>query len=72
LESGDRTDAERLEEGWEHALERADQAVAAGRSSKSLDPSEAAVEVEHIRAHRKWLRSFRPSLRRLFPGRHEG
>jgi len=72
VESGDRTDADRLEEGWEHALESADEAVAAGRRSRALDPSDAAAEVEQIRAHRRWLRSFRPSLRRLFPGRREG
>jgi len=55
VESGDRTGADRLEEGWQHAL----------------DPSDAADQVEQIRAHRKWLRGFRPSLRRLFPGRRE-
>jgi hypothetical protein len=70
--SGDRTDADRLEEDWKHALDTADEAVAAGRRSKTLDPSDAAAEVEQIRAHRQWLRSFRPSLRRLFPGRREG
>jgi hypothetical protein len=70
--SGDRTDADRLEEDWQHALDSADEAVAAGRRSRTLDPSDAAAEAEQIRAHRKWLRGFRPSLRRLFPGRREG
>jgi len=71
VESGDRTDADRLEEGWQHALDSADEAVAAGRRSRTLDPSDAADQVEHIRAHRKWLRGFKPSLRRLFPRHRE-
>ena len=71
MESGDRTDADRLEEDWQRALDSADEAVAAGRRSRTLDPSDAADHVEHIRAHRKWLRSFRPSLRGLFPSRRE-
>jgi hypothetical protein len=71
VESGDRTDADRLEEEWEHALDKADEAVAAGRRSRTIDPSDAAAEGEHIRDHRRWLRDFRPSLRRLFPRRRE-
>jgi hypothetical protein len=72
VESGDRTDADRLEEDWEHALDAADEAVRAGTRSRTIPPSQAAEEVEQIRAHRTWLRGFRPSLRRLFAGRREG
>ena len=71
MESGDPTDADRLEEDWKRALDRADDAVAAGRRSRTIDPSDAADQVEHIREHRRWLGGFRPSLRRLFPGRRE-
>ena len=71
MDSGDRTDADRLEEDWKHALDSADSAVAAGRRSRSIDPSDATDQVDHIREHRRWLSGFRPSLRRMFPRRRE-
>ena len=71
MDSDDRTDADRLEEDWKHALDSADSAVAAGRRSRTIDPSDASAEVDHIREHRRWLSGFRPSLRRLFPHRRE-
>jgi hypothetical protein len=68
---GDAPDADRLEEDWKHALDAADQAVSAGSGSRLLGRSEVSAESEHIRDERSWLRAFRPTLRKLFPGRRE-
>jgi hypothetical protein len=64
-------DADRLEADWKHALDAADEAVSAGSGSRLLGRSEVSAEAEHIRDERSWLRSFRPALQKLFPGRRE-
>jgi hypothetical protein len=62
-------DADRLEDDWNRALDVAGEAVSASGRSRVLRPDEVSSESEHIRAERKWLRGFRPTLRRLFPRR---
>jgi hypothetical protein len=65
----DDLDAERLEEDWKRALDAADEAVNSTGRTRTLGSSDADAASEHIREQRSWLRSFRPTLRRMFPGR---
>lgn len=62
-------DADRLEEDWEHALDAASGALSASDRSQSLTREDLATGAEHVQNQRKWLHGFRPTLRRLFPGR---
>jgi hypothetical protein len=62
-------DADRLEADWEHALDVAGEAVAAGRKSKALGPLEAALMARHIRDERRWLHDFSPRMHVMFPSR---
>jgi hypothetical protein len=62
-------DAEWLEKDWDHALDVADEAVSAVGRSKALSASEVSAGAGQIRAQRKWLRRFSPSLHKLFPRR---
>ena len=62
-------DAERLEEDWKRALDAADDAVTTTGRTRTLGPADADSASEHIQEQRSWLRSFRPTLRWMFPGR---
>lgn len=68
-DSPEELDAERLEEHWKHALERAESAVGASTRSNVLRPAEAAAAGEQIRKDRTWLSRFSPTLHKLFPAR---
>jgi len=65
----DDLDGERLEEGWEKALDAAGEAVDKTSRAHILPRSDAAAANERLRGERKWLSGFRSSLHRLFPRR---
>jgi hypothetical protein len=65
----DLPDADRLERDWEHALDTASGAVSASGRSGALTPQDVSEASQRIDKQRKWLRSFRPTLRKLFPRR---
>jgi hypothetical protein len=67
--SRDDLNADRLEEDWEHALDAADEALAASSRAGSLGASDVAAIADRIRNERRWFHRFRPALHRLFPRR---
>jgi hypothetical protein len=62
-------DGQQLEADWKHALDTASDAVSTSNRAKTLGIPEAAHAGEHIRGERQWLRSVRPTMRKLFPRR---
>jgi len=67
--SPDDLDADRLEQDWERALDKADEALHEGGQAHTLPPSEVASGTDRVRDERRWLGRFRPALHRLFPRR---
>jgi hypothetical protein len=63
----DGPDAERLEQEWAHALETAGGAVNASNRAGAITAENASEASRHIDDQRKWLHSFKPTLRKLFP-----
>jgi hypothetical protein len=62
-------DADRLEHDWEQALDTASGAVAGGGRTGALTREDVSEANQRIEKQRKWLRSFKPTLRKLFPRR---
>jgi hypothetical protein len=69
---GDAPDADQLERQWEHALDSASAAVNDSGRAGAMTRDDASEASRHIEGQRKWLRSFKPTLRKLFPGRRRG
>jgi hypothetical protein len=65
----DAPDADRLEEEWVRALETAGGAVSASHRAEAITADNASEASRHIDGQRRWLHSFKPTLRKLFPRR---
>jgi hypothetical protein len=63
----ERLTADQIEADWKRALDSASEAVRFCTDAKLLTPAYAAREVAIIGAERRWLESFRPTMRKLFP-----